>query len=330
MFEFFFKYSRTVFARGDFVFLARWPLWVLAAAIAVACLLLGLVIWLRRGRMFGLRLLVIWMLQSGLAALLLTMLWQPTISVATLKPQQNIVAVVVDDSRSMSISEDGQTRIERARSTLNGGLVAGLAKKFQVRLYRFGAVLERVEKIEQLTGAAQATHISDALRQVAVEASSLPIGAMVLVSDGADNSGGIDRETIAEIRRYRIPVHTVGVGRERPARDVEITDAVVPARTLADSRVSAQVTLRQYGYQNRAARLTISEGGKKLASQEVTLRGDGQPQTESILFNAGLAGAKTIEIAVEQFDGEENTRNNAVMRLINVEALKPRVLYFEG
>ena len=43
------------------------------------------------------------------------MLWHPAISVATLKPQQNIVAVVVDDSRSMSISEDGKTRIERAR-----------------------------------------------------------------------------------------------------------------------------------------------------------------------------------------------------------------------
>ena len=43
-----------------------------------------------------------------MAALLLLMLWQPAISVATLKPQQNIVAVVVDDSRSMAISRGWQ------------------------------------------------------------------------------------------------------------------------------------------------------------------------------------------------------------------------------
>ena len=174
------------------------------------------------------------------------------------------------------------------------------------------------------------THISDALKQVASEAASLPIGAMVLVSDGADNSGGIDRDTISEIRRYRIPVHTVGIGRLAPERDIEITDAVVPARTLADSRLSAQVTLRQFGYQNRKVRLTISDGGKPLASQEVTLKANGEPQTESIPFNAGIAGAKTLAINVDKLDGEENQNNNSLMRLVNVESSKPRVLYFEG
>ena len=39
-----------------------------------------------------------------LAALLLFLLWHPALSVATLQPQQNIVAVVVDDSSSMAIA----------------------------------------------------------------------------------------------------------------------------------------------------------------------------------------------------------------------------------
>ena len=38
--------------------------------------------------------------------------------------------------------------------------------------------------------------------------------AMVVLSDGADNTGGVDLETISEIRRQRIPVHTIGFGRE--------------------------------------------------------------------------------------------------------------------
>ena len=50
------------------------------------------------------------------------------------------------------------------------------------------------------------------------ESSSLPLGAIVLLSDGADNSGGIDLDTIAAIRRQRIPVHTIGFGREHPER----------------------------------------------------------------------------------------------------------------
>ena len=51
MFEFLFKYPTTVFAKGEFVLLARWPVWVLALAIAAACALLGFLLWRRRGRM---------------------------------------------------------------------------------------------------------------------------------------------------------------------------------------------------------------------------------------------------------------------------------------
>ncbi len=48
MFEFFFKYPPTVFAKGDLVFLTRWPLWVLAAAILATAALLGWILWRRR------------------------------------------------------------------------------------------------------------------------------------------------------------------------------------------------------------------------------------------------------------------------------------------
>ncbi len=334
MFELFFKYPMTVFAKGDFVFLSRWPQWLLAAAILLAAAVLGWMIWRRRGRMApgfaGLRPAVIWILQSCLAALLLLMLWHPAMSIATLKPQQNIVAVVVDDSGSMSIREDGRSRLERAGAALDGGLVAALEKKFQVRVYSFGQQLHRIEKTAQLKGTGEVTRLNDALKQIASESSSLPIGAMVLLSDGADNSGGIDRETIAEIRRSRIPVHTIGFGREAPAHDVEISDVALPARTLADSRIAAEVTLRQFGYEKRRVRLTVSDGSKTLASQDVELKRSGEPQTETILFNAGIAGARTLTVAAQPFEDEENKQNNSVARLVNVEALKPRVLYVEG
>ena len=47
----------------------------------------------------------IWAMQTALVALVLLLLWQPAIVVAELKSQQNIIAVLVDDSRRMSIAE---------------------------------------------------------------------------------------------------------------------------------------------------------------------------------------------------------------------------------
>src|SRR5271165_46592 len=149
MFEFFFKYPVNVFSKGTFVLLAGWPVWVLGLLIVAAAAVLAGAIWMRRKRiapsMRGVRTVAVWLLQTTLLALILVLLWQPALSVATLKPQQNIVAVVVDDSRSMGTAEDGLSRIDKVEKTLNSGLIKDLQSKFQVRLYHLGDHLERVQ-----------------------------------------------------------------------------------------------------------------------------------------------------------------------------------------
>ena len=296
MFELLFKYPQAVFSRGTIVLVGGWPLWLLGLAILVAAAGLGYLVWNRAGsgRVAGVRSVAVWLLQTLLAALLLLMLWHPALSVATLRPQQNIVAVVVDDSASMAQPDEagGTTRRAAATNVLNSGLLDALKDKFQVRLYRLGDRLDRFDKVEQLTSSIPATHIGEGLKQVVADAASLPIGAVVLASDGADNNGGVDLETISEIRRQRIPIHTIGFGKEQASRDIEVTDVQVPPRALPDSRLSAIVSFHQNGYAGQKAKLTVKTGGKILAQQMVTLKKDGQQQSETLLFNAGTAGVK--------------------------------------
>jgi uncharacterized membrane protein len=330
MFELLFKYPGAVFQKGQFVLLASWPVWILGLGVILAGSLLLWHVRRNRGSLTGGRPLVIWMLETAMIALLLFLLWHPAISIATLRPQQNVVAVLVDDSRSMAIQEGSQTRSAQAAAILDRKLLAALGQKFQVRLYRFGKEAERIQKTSQLRASEPATRLGDSLQQVLAESSTLPLGAVVLLSDGADNSGGIDLDTISQIRQRRIPVHTIGFGREKSEKDVEITDAVLPSHALADSRLSALITLRQYGYAGQKALLSVHDAGKVIASREVQLKADGTPQSEPLLFNAGLAGPKTLEISIDPLPGEENRNNNSLRRLVNVEARKPRILYMEG
>src|SRR5271154_6090936 len=117
MFEFFFKYPRSVYTRGQFALLGAW---LIRARLAQAAPVVR-----------GWRAWVIWGLQALLAALILVLLWQPAITVAELKPQQNIIAVLVDNSRSMGISEDGSTRQAQAVAALQNGVLASLNRSFQ-------------------------------------------------------------------------------------------------------------------------------------------------------------------------------------------------------
>jgi len=342
MFEFFLKYPRSVYAHGRFAFLGAWPKWMLVLLILAAAAGLA---WLIRSRlaqaapvMRSWRVWVIWSLQTLLAALLLVLLWQPALTVAELKPQQNIIAVLVDDSRSMAISEDGFTRETQAVKALQTGVLESLNRGFQTRLYRFDDVPARIDNLIDLKPNAPSTRIGDSLKQLSDETSDLPIGAVVLLSDGADNPGGISADATNALRARHIPVHTVGLGRERAAHDVELEDVVVAPRALADSRIAAKITFHQRGYAGEKINMTVREivGGesagraKTLASRTISMGPDGNLQTETLMFDIGGAGAKTLEIAAGPLAGEENTANNTLTRVVNVGSEPRRILYIEG
>jgi uncharacterized membrane protein len=333
MFELLFKYPPAIFAKGKLVLLASWPVWSLILLILLAA---GGVFWFlreRRGALSVPRLIGIGIGQTAMIAIVLFMLWHPAISVARLRPQQNVIAVLVDNSRSMGLvdtgSGDGKSRLQSAEDVLNNDLLPELSKKFQIRLYSFGHDASRIDQAKNLVANDTATRIGDSLKHIAAEASTMPLGAVVLLTDGGDNTGGVDRETLAQVRQLHLPIHTVGFGPDHFAKDIEIVDADIPARVLANSRVSAHVNFRQHGFDGQKVNLMVRENGHPLAKQEITLKTD-PDQSETIMFNSGPAGAHSFQVGIDPVAGEQNTQNNEVVRLVNVTQKKLRILYFEG
>jgi uncharacterized membrane protein len=333
MFEFLFKYPASVFSKGTFVLLGAWPRWVLLLAIVGTAAALGFFCLRRREQftksMQGSRPVILWLLDSAVIAVLLLMLWQPAISVTALKPQQNIIAVVVDDSRSMALKDSGETRALEASKLLDSGLLKSLDGRFQVRLYRLGAGVERIHNTGELNANRPSTQIDKGLRQLADEAATLPIGAVVLLSDGADNSGGVDLATISELRRRHLPVSTVGFGKTELSKDIELDGLEVPAKALEGSRLEAMVTIRQNGFSGQRTRINLVGGAGVVASREITLK-DSPEQVEALEFNAGKSGTRTVEVRLEPLPGETNVENNRLSRAIAVDGTKRRVLYVEG
>lgn len=256
MFRFLFKYPLSTFARGHLVLLGGWPLWMFGVLVLGAAAILAWLIRARLPQSPGASRLwrggLIWLLQTSLVALVLLLLWQPALTLAELKPQQDIIAFVIDNSTSMMRVDHGRSRQAQAVAALQDGVLAAVANRFQTRLYRFDSRLSRIADFKELQGAAPVTHIGESLKQLVDETSDLPIGAIVLLSDGADNSGGIDADTISALRVRHIPVHTVGFGELAPDHDVEVDNAVVAPRAPADTRLTAVVSFHQHGYAGHA------------------------------------------------------------------------------
>ena len=285
MFPFLFKYPIPVFSKGQFVLLGTWPGWVLLLLIVACMAALALLIWSRLpqaaqniGRW---RAGAVWLLQSLLIATVLVLLWQPAITVAELAPQQNVIAVVLDDSRSMAIADSGsdgkQPREAAAEKALEDGVLAGLQKKFQVRLYRLDS---RVARAAALHGDTARSPCDPHQRQPATAgnrdlrfARRRGRAAQRWFRKLRRGSGDLSLETINALRNRRIPVHTVGFGKEQAAHDVELNDVRVAFRAMANSRIPATVTFHQRGYAGSQALLVVRDGDKTVGSRRGNARG---------------------------------------------------------
>jgi hypothetical protein len=340
MFQFLFKYSATVFTKGRFVLLSTWPKWLLPALILGFSV--GLAMLVRRRlrdaspKLQTWRAWAVWGMQSACVALILLLLWQPAMTVSALSSQENIVAVVVDDSRSMAVADsDGKTREAAAIAALQDGILSGLQKPFQVRLYRLGNGVTPLDRLDKLLPVETATHIGDGLKQLAAETADLPIGAIVLLSDGGENTAGMNGsgigvDALQSLRDRRLPVHTVGFGKVNRAHDVELEDVSVASSAILNARLTATLSFKQDGFAGQKATLTVRDGDKRLAAREVTLAPNGVLQTEQLFFSAGTVGAKSLRFEIEPLSGEENPNNNAVTQPLLVTDTKRRILYIEG
>ena len=328
MFEFLFKYSRTTFENSEFLFARAWPLWVLVALILIAAIAIGYSLIRRKEVLQPGKLTVLGLFQVMMIAVLLVIFWQPSLSTQKLRPQENSVAVVLDASASMSYGEGETSRLQQAVTSLSGGILTELSDSLDIRLYAFASGLEEIADLSEVPAPGNATRIGDALVNVLREARSSALGAVVLVSDGADNSETLNAEQFSEISGYGVPVHTVGVGRETIIEDIELQNVALTAQAMVGSRVSAQISIRHTG--PAQTRLRVYDGASVLVSQELELAEGVDLTMHWVEFDIGEAGVRDLQFILDPLPEESNTINNAQYRTIQVPENRRHILYIEG
>jgi uncharacterized membrane protein len=327
MFEFFFKYSRATFERGELAFASGWPLWLLFALIAAGAVIVGVSIWRRQAGLGAVRTIALGTLQAALIAAVLVLAWRPALVTQTLRPQENTVAVLLDTSASMLYGDDETSRLQQAVDTLADSALPALREQFDVNLFSFSGDLLELTTLEQLPAPGPVTHIGDALLNVLRGAQSGAIAAVVLVTDGADNSNDFDNATIAEIAGFGVPVHTVGVGAETMPNDLELEAVEMPTIGLPGSTVSAQVSIRHSGA--TLAQLKVYDGDAILTAEAIQLSGDGVT-TRWVEVEVGAPGIRDLKFALDPLPGETNVVNNARLRPMEVPEQRRHILYIEG
>lgn len=332
VFQLLFKYRPAVFAQGELTFGAAGPT-VVALTVAAVALAAAAYTYRRLGA-GGVRDRIVLVSLRG-AALIVVMvcLFRPMLLLSTPVPQRNFVGVLVDDSRSMRIADDGRTSradVVKAALDAHGVLITGLRDRFQLRFFRFGSALERIEDPAALAFNAVETRLGDAIAGASQELDAVPLSGLVVLSDGADNaSAAVDPELTA-LRAKAVPVFTIGIGADRFERDAEIERLELPRQVLEGSSFLATVVIRQRGLGKGKVPLVVEDDGRVIAREEVELPPDGATAPTRISVTVRDPGARSLRFHIPVQPGEKVTQNNERRALLDVRHRRDKILYVEG
>ncbi len=333
LFEFLFKYRPVLFQEGDLAFLSPWPVTFVAAAAALLGVPAVLTYALARGRSGRADRWVLAAFRTALFLVLFLVVMQPALVLTSVVPQRNFLAVLVDDSRSMTIDDrDGASRAAKAAELLDpeGDLVTTLSEDFAVRFFRFSSGSARVDGVDGLAFDGSRTRIGGALAHARDELQGVPLSGIVVVSDGGDNTDEVIGDALLPLRAASVPVFTVGLGDEETEADVQASRVDVPETALTGTSMVVNVMVDSRGYAGRTVPIVVEDMGRIVATEEVTLPRDGQPLVVPVAIALEVPGARELAFRIPGQPGERVLENNALHAVVQVRDRTEKILYFEG
>ena len=336
LFQFLFEYRPHVFQQGDFRFAppagAPVAALVIAAALAIAFVSYRLI----QSRVQWRERLVLGVLRIAALGLILFCIFRPVLIVKAAVTQQNVVGVLIDDSRSMQLpatNESSGSRADLVRSTFanpDSPVMRGLSDRFLIRTFRFSSSTARVGSQADLTFTGTQTRLANAIESARQELAGLPVSGLVLVTDGADTTDATVADALLASKAEALPVFTVGVGQETLSHDIQVGRISTPRTALKGTSLLVDAVLTQTGYAGQTVTLDVEDQGRMVGSQPVRLPADGDPVSVRVRFTATEAGPRIFRLRVAPQPGEVVTQNNQRDVQIDIRDRKERILYFEG
>jgi uncharacterized membrane protein len=333
---------------------------LLMAAIAASCTAWVLFFYLRLFTYLGRMPMAVLIVLRVLAILILVLLiFKPTWSYEERLERRTDLCILVDSSRSMSVSDYPDTPNRMAMAVRQVQQYLGrLETAFDLKLYSFDTHAEAVQGNPWPDPTGDATNLSRSIKDVLAAADRPKTTALIVMSDGLHNSGGSVPDEVAALGPP--PVYAVGIGTDLTAtsgyQDIALENIRAPEEATANNLTRLVAEVSAVGLADRSVRVELREiqntapltrppatlspqrGGEGrgegestvLASEPLRLASRPGVQTVTLSFTPTTTGRHTYTVRIPPDPAERRTENNE--RAVHMLVVDPkiRVLYIEN
>ena len=296
------------------------PLWKILVGIACGILSIGLLWWHRPKQ--GKNILEMFFWTLAIAVLVLINAQPHVVSFEGEEIQGKIIALI-DESASMSVEENGQTRLDLAQKT---------CKDLQKELGGEWEILYFSEQVhsEQSKHFGEQSDVLQALQNVSDRYLGLEARAVFLLTDGIDRSvlHSLTQDGKAiQIPKLPGPLNIIQIGSEKPIFDEAVTS--IQTGDYAFQRTNFTIKANVQGEPNSELTVHLLKNNQKEALQKVLLNDQGEGLAEFVVRPLDVGRfAWEIQIPVSPLDVVPS--NNYFPVVIKVVRDEVRVLQVSG
>lgn len=299
--------------------------------IALAPLLVALAIWvyyrtvapLERPTKTVLRIL------RGLAFLIILFaLAEPVLTLILPEPGKPGIAVLVDDSSSMTLPGSDPAVGSRAdeASALAQRIEDELSGQFRLDWFRFDAGIAPSED-RPLPGADGNTAMGDALDAIALRQGSRPVGGVMVLTDGVNTVGS---DPVGSARSVGVPVYPVRVGQETMPTDAKILAVRANPIAFSGEPTPLEIEIASTGLAGSTISVEVSDQGTVLGTRQITLGGgEDVEQSVRIDLRPSVPGRRRLETRLLGLT-DAVKENDVTSVAIQVMERKTKILVLEG
>lgn len=298
------------------------------------------------------RLLLI-LLRVAAASILLGCLLAPVvIEKKDITPPTHL-SILVDTSRSMQLADTSMSEIPISRlNQVNQQLFNGtgqflqtLRDRFEVHLYPFNTRLQQSVLLAQAEDSppppfeveGTLTDIGGAIRETVAAWKGQQTAGIVLMTDGAHNSGQFPLETITALE---VPIYPIGVGSVEPPKDVQVQRVNYTPVAYTNHEGVIRVSVAQTGYTGKTTQVSLREVESNTlvdavtftfnAHQEINTIETSTKQVIELKLTPQSEGNFQYTVILPTLDGELTEANNQKTFSVKVVKAKLNVFYLEG
>ena len=235
------------------------------------------------------------------------------------------VIILAQDNSSSIIASKDSTELKTEYTKALTSFINTIKDKYDIKTYQFDsdpiAIGSKASETFDFNG--KETDISKLFLDLENNYANKNIGAIILATDGIYNKG---TNPLYSIEKINAPIYTIALGDTIPLKDVWIQTINHNQVAYLGNSFPVEVVVNAIDLKDKSISVSISNNGKVLKSENLTINSNSFSATLNYLLEADKSGIQKYTVSISTINEDKNIQNNTQSFIIDVIDNREKVL----